>query len=147
MDAGDWPDVFAKYGDSMLLQVKVNLYKYKLIRVSYFIDQICCNNDILEQFQNKFNIKDSSTHLLRLQAFATDAMQRLYRFWKSRLHSYYKECRDTFEERLQNPPTDFPIESWKACCAKFDDDKFKVILHKSESRLNFSLVGYISMFN
>lgn len=74
-------------------------------------------------------------------------MQRLYRFWKSRLHSYYKECGDTLEERLQNPLTDFPIESWKACCAKFDDDKFKVILHKSESRLNFSLVGYISMFN
>ncbi|XP_048497437.2 uncharacterized protein LOC104886439 isoform X2 [Beta vulgaris subsp. vulgaris] len=96
MDAGDWPDVFAKYGDSMWLQVK-----------------------------NKFNIKDSSTHLLRLQAFATDVMQRLYRFWKSRLHSYYKECGDTLEERLQNPLTDFPIESWKACCAKFDDDKFK----------------------
>ncbi|KAL2935339.1 Pheromone-regulated membrane protein 10, partial [Bienertia sinuspersici] len=74
---------------------------------------------------NKFNIKDSTTNLLRLEAFVTDAMQRLYRFWKARLHYYYKECGDTLEERINNPPADFPTESWKACCAKFDDEKFK----------------------
>ncbi|KAL2894885.1 Calcineurin-binding protein 1, partial [Bienertia sinuspersici] len=96
MDAEDWRDEFAKHGHSMWLQVK-----------------------------DKFNIKDSTTNLLRLEAFVTDAMQRLYRFWKARLHYYYKECGDTLEERINNPPTDFPIESWKACRAKFDDEKFK----------------------
>ncbi|KAL2899706.1 tRNA uridine 5-carboxymethylaminomethyl modification enzyme MnmG [Bienertia sinuspersici] len=91
MDAGDWRDVFAKHGHSMWLQVK-----------------------------NKFNIKDSTTNLLRLETFVTDAMQRLYRFWKARLHYYYEECEDTLEERINNPPADIPIESWKACCAKFE---------------------------
>ncbi|XP_065862283.1 uncharacterized protein [Euphorbia lathyris] len=96
MDAGDWSDVFAKYGSSMWLQVK-----------------------------NKFNIKDSCTQELRLQAFATDVMQRLYRLWKCRLHYYYKECGNTYEERLENPPPDFPVASWRACCATFNSDKFK----------------------
>lgn len=77
------------------------------------------------QVKNKFNIKDSSTQLPRLQAFVTDAMQRLYRFWKARLHAYYKECGDTHEERLENPPTYFPLSSWIACCETFNSDKFK----------------------
>jgi len=55
------------------------------------------------------------------------AMQRLYRYWKSRLHTYYKECGATHEERLDNPPEDFPIDNWRRCCATFDSDDFKVI--------------------
>ncbi|KAL2930299.1 Protein translocase subunit SecA, partial [Bienertia sinuspersici] len=35
------------------------------------------------------------------------------------------DCGDTLEERINNPPANFLIESWKACCAKFDDEKFK----------------------
>ncbi|KAL2922029.1 Rhamnogalacturonase A, partial [Bienertia sinuspersici] len=91
-------NVFAKHGHSMWLKVK-----------------------------KKFSIKDSTTTLLRLKAFVTDIMQCLYRFWEAHLHYYYyyKECGDTLGERINIPPADFPIESWKACCAKLDDEKFK----------------------
>ncbi|KAJ8437671.1 hypothetical protein Cgig2_028609 [Carnegiea gigantea] len=75
--------------------------------------------------QNKFKIKDSEHELPRLQAFVMYAMQRLYRYWKSRLHTYYKECGATHEERLDNPPEDFSIDNWRHCCATFDSDDFK----------------------
>jgi len=65
-------------------------------------------------------------------------MQRLYRYWKSRLHDYYKECGDTYEERLDNPPDDFPFESWRACCARFNDDKFKVCVYICKENIIFS---------
>uniref|UniRef100_A0A803N566 DUF4218 domain-containing protein n=1 Tax=Chenopodium quinoa TaxID=63459 RepID=A0A803N566_CHEQI len=44
---------------------------------------------------------------------------------EARLHAYYKECGDRHEERLENPPTDFPLSSWIACCETFNSDKFK----------------------
>ncbi|WCJ43925.1 hypothetical protein M5689_024629 [Euphorbia peplus] len=107
MNAGDWFDVFVKHGPAMWLQIK-----------------------------NKFSIKDSCTQLLRLQAFATDVMQRAYRYWKCRLHYYYKECGDTYEERLKYPPDDFPIASWRACCATFNSEKFKIISARNSKNRN-----------
>ncbi|KAJ8440100.1 hypothetical protein Cgig2_026451 [Carnegiea gigantea] len=96
MDAKDWGHVASIYGPAMWLQV-----------------------------QNKFKIKDSEHELPRLQAFVMYAMQRLYQYWKSRLHTYYKECGATHEERLDNPPEDFLIDNRRRCCATFDSDGFK----------------------
>ncbi|KAL2904296.1 3-isopropylmalate dehydratase large subunit [Bienertia sinuspersici] len=57
--------------------------------------------------------------------FAKHGHSMWFQVKKDRLHYYYKECGDTLEERINNPAVDFPIEYWKACCAMFDDEKFK----------------------
>ena len=79
--------------------------------------------------QEKFEIKDpSSNH--KMQVFAVDTMQRLYRLWKARLHAYYKH-KDTGandEERAKNPPPDMPVEQWEYCVQRLGSSKFKVIV-------------------
>ena len=80
-------------------------------------------------FQGKFEIKDtSSAH--KLQGFAIDTMQRLYRLWKARLHAYYKHKATgaNDEERAKNPPPDMPQEQWEYCVKRFGSSKFKVLI-------------------
>ncbi|KAJ8443043.1 hypothetical protein Cgig2_004248 [Carnegiea gigantea] len=101
-----------KTGDMWLLHMVLQ-YDYKFRDNAYIYKQ------------NKFKIKDSEHELPRLQGFVTHALQRFYQYWKSRLHTYNKECGSTHEERLDNPHEDFPIENWRRCCATFDSDDFK----------------------
>ncbi|KAL2896518.1 Reticulocyte-binding protein 2-like protein a, partial [Bienertia sinuspersici] len=64
----------------------------------------------------KFEIKEGGSYM-KLQAFAVDTMQRLYRLWKARLHYYYKGLGSelTNEERLKYPPPDLPQDQWQYC--------------------------------
>ncbi|KAL2905308.1 ATP synthase subunit b [Bienertia sinuspersici] len=43
-----------------------------------------------KEIEGKFEIKEGGSYM-KLQAFAVDNMQQIYRLWKARLHYYYKE--------------------------------------------------------
>ncbi|KAJ8434055.1 hypothetical protein Cgig2_004635 [Carnegiea gigantea] len=46
-------------------------------------------------------LKDTTRCMSRLQCFVIKTMQRLYKLWKSRLHTHYKQCGTTRDERLK----------------------------------------------
>ncbi|KAL2900628.1 Reticulocyte-binding protein 2-like protein a [Bienertia sinuspersici] len=79
-----------------------------------------------KEIEGKFEIKEGGSYM-KLQAFAVDTMQRLYRLWKARLHFYYKSLGTelTNEERLKYPPPDLPQDQWQYCVERFGSTEFK----------------------
>lgn len=81
LDVKNWQEAFARAGDRMWKEIL-----------------------------DKFEIEAGSCSL-KMQAFAVDTMQRLYRLWKTRLHYYYKIAKGagkTDEELIKFPPADLP---------------------------------------
>ncbi|KAL2944258.1 Reticulocyte-binding protein 2-like protein a [Bienertia sinuspersici] len=70
---------------------------------------------------------DRGGSYMKLQAFAVDTMQRLYRLWKARLHYYYMSLGSelTNEERLKYPPPNLPQDQWQYCVERFSSTEFK----------------------
>ena len=60
----------------------------------------------------------------RLQCFVIETMQRLYRLWKSRLHTHYKQCSTTRYERLKNPSDDLRMDQWMYYVDHFSSPEF-----------------------
>ncbi|KAL2903481.1 Reticulocyte-binding protein 2-like protein a [Bienertia sinuspersici] len=60
-----------------------------------------------KEIEGKFEIKEGGSYM-KLQAFAVDTMQRLYRLWKARLHFYYKS-----------------LDQWQYCVERFGSTEFK----------------------
>ncbi|KAL2902659.1 Transport and Golgi organization protein 1 [Bienertia sinuspersici] len=93
---------------------------------------------IWKEIEGKFEIKEGGSYM-KLQAFAMDTMQRLYRLWKARLHYYYKSLGSelTKEERLKYPPPDLPQDQWQYCVERFGSTEFKKISERnSKNRLS-----------
>ncbi|KAL2894696.1 Reticulocyte-binding protein 2-like protein a [Bienertia sinuspersici] len=91
-----------------------------------------------KEIEGKFEIKEGGSYM-KLQAFAVDTMQRLYRLWKARLHYYYKGLGSelTNEERLMYPPPDLPQDQWQYCVERFGSTEFKKISERnSKNRLS-----------
>ncbi|KAL2896299.1 Reticulocyte-binding protein 2-like protein a [Bienertia sinuspersici] len=91
-----------------------------------------------KEIEGKFEIKEGGSYM-KLQAFAVDTMQRLYRLWKARLHFYYKSLGTelTNEERLKYPPPDLPQDQWQYCVERFGSTEFKKISERnSKNRLS-----------
>ncbi|KAL2922790.1 Reticulocyte-binding protein 2-like protein a [Bienertia sinuspersici] len=79
-----------------------------------------------KEIEGKFEIKEGGSYM-KLQAFAVDTMQRIYRLWKARLHYYYKGLGSelTNKERLKYPPPDLPQDQWQYCVERFGSTEFK----------------------
>ncbi|XP_021750931.1 uncharacterized protein LOC110716606 isoform X2 [Chenopodium quinoa] len=91
-----------------------------------------------KEIEEKFQVKEGSSYI-KMQAFAIETMQRLYRLWKSRLHNYYKNggCGQNDEERLKNPPPDLPQNQWKHCVERFSSEPVKAMSERnSRNRLS-----------
>ncbi|KAL2924035.1 Two-pore potassium channel 3 [Bienertia sinuspersici] len=103
------------------------------LNVKNWKEAFTISGDVMwKEIEGKFEIKEGGSYM-KLQAFAVDTMQRLYRLWKARLHFYYKSLGTelTNEERLKYPPPDLPQDQWQYCVERFGSTEFKKISERN----------------